>query len=601
MNAGDLLLGTLAGGALLLPGWLAARLARVPFPLLAGFGGSAVGLVLWILVLGALDLPLSPAALGLPWLGLTAGLGLRWQKSRPQPHAANSTGGSVWREDWPLLLPLAPILAVVAYRAGAQPLFGVDTIFRWNFLAEQMLAHRSLAFYPPVTAADYALYSWPDGIAPLVSSLYFWLYTAAGSARPGLTAPLVVLQFLLLAGAVYSLGRRDFSPRAGAGGVALLACSPLVAWACAMGQETGLTALAFVGLLLYLPRTRAEETPGLLVAAGVAAALGALAREYGLVLPIFGLALAAARRLSPRAIALFAAVAAIAILPWYLRNAVRTGNPLFDLSIGGVFPTNAIHQLLQGCYQRAFGWAHVPPAAAPLLAINSLAGSAGLLAGAVFLFRRSAASLAAAGLVLLLWAASVSYTAAGFTYSLRVLSPALALGACLGGAVLARAVPGRRYRTGVAVALTLFATDAALRTLVLPANVHRLPVDRWLATGRALHDYHERPIYREFVRIAGRDRLLVLGPNALLTRLGAHTVPLWSPEVRFLFDPALSPAEIGRRLRAARIGFALLNTGAVNECFLAHSPFFRDPAGALTTAWSDGDMVLLRVNDPAAP
>jgi hypothetical protein len=368
-----------------------------------------------------------------------------------------------------------------------------------------------------------------------------------------------------------------------------------------MGQETGLTSLAFVGLLLYLPRTRAEETPGLLIAAALAAALGALAREYGLVLPVFGLALAAARRLSLRAIGLFAAIAAIAILPWYLRNALRTGNPLFDLGLGGVFPTNEIHQLLQGCYQRAFGWANVPPEAAPLFAINTFAGTAGLVAGAVFLFRPAAPSLAAAGLAILLWVASVGYTAAGFTYSLRVLSPALVIGACLGGAVLARLIPGRRHLAGVAVALALFATDAALRTLVLPANVHRLPADRWLATGRALHDYHERPIYREFVRVAGRDRLLVLGPNALLTRLGARTVPLWSPEVRFLFDPALPPAEIGHRLRAAGIGFVLLNTGAVNECFLGHSPFFRDPAGALTTAWSDGDMVLLKVNDRAAP
>jgi hypothetical protein len=41
-----------------------------------------------------------------------------------------------------------------------------------------------------------------------------------------------------------------------------------------------------------------------------------------------------------------------------------------------------------------------------------------------------------------------------------------------------------------------------------------------------------------------------------------------------------------------------LNTGAVNECFLAHSPFLRDPAGTLTTLWSDGDMVLLKLNDP---
>ena len=70
---------------------------------------------------------------------------------------------------------------------------------------------------------------------------------------------------------------------------------------------------------------------------------------------------------------------------------------------------------------------------------------------------------------------SVAYTAAGFIYSLRVLSPALALAAVLGGAALAHWVPARRWRDGVALGLTVFAVDAALRTLTLPANVYRVP------------------------------------------------------------------------------------------------------------------------------
>jgi hypothetical protein len=339
----------------------------------------------------------------------------------------------------------------------------------------------------------------------------------------------------------------------------------------------------------------------MVVAAGLAAGLGALAREYGLALPLFGLALGFARKLSRRSLGLFAVTAAVAALPWYARNWHRTGNPLFDLNLGGLFPTNPVHGLLADCFQRAFGWAHVPPEAPQLVAINALVGLLGLAAGLVLLRRSAAALLAAAGLVIAIWFASVGYTAAGFTYSLRVLSPALVLGAVLGGAALARVVPGRRLLTGVAFGLTLFAVDAALRTLVLPANIYRVPPARWFATGRALHDYHERPVYAELARRAGSSRLLVLGPNALLTRQGARTAPLWSPEVKFVFDAALSPAEITRRLRAAGFGFVLLNTGTVNECFLAHGPFFRDPAGMLTPVWSDGDMVLLRINDRATP
>jgi hypothetical protein len=54
-------------------------------------------------------------------------------------------------------------------------------------------------------------------------------------------------------------------------------------------------------------------------------------------------------------------------------------------------------------------------------------------------------------------------------------------------------------------------------------------------------------------------------------------------------------------LAPAGFGFVLLNTGPANECFLSHSTFFRDPAGALATVWSDGDRVLLKVNDSRAP
>lgn len=601
MTPVDLALSLLGLAILIAPGWWLARHFEVPQPLLAGFTASAVVLLNLILALDALGLRLAFVTLGTTWaLATGIALALTWAQRR-RTGADSASLAFAWSEHWPLCLPLLPMMLVVIYRAAAQPLFGIDAVFRWNFLAEQMLAHGSLAFYPPVTTAHFELYAWPDGIAPVVSTLYFWLYALADGTRPVLTAPLVVFQFALLVIVVHALGRRYFSPRAGAIAGALLACSPLVGWATAMGQETGLTALATAALLLYLPRTRTEETPGAIVAAGLAAALAALAREYGLALPVFGLALCAARRLSGRAISLFCLVVVLTTLPWYARNWFRTGNPLFDLAVGGLFPVNEVHAWLNTCYQREFGWSHLPPEAASLVLVNAAAGLLGLAAGALLYFRNARSLLAAAGLVTAIWIVSVGYTAAGFIYSLRVLSPALVLGAVLGGAALARWIPGRRHLAGIVAGLTLFAGDAALRTLTLPANVHRLPPDRWLAVGRAVHDYHARPIYAELARIAGRKRMLVLGPNALLTRHGARTVPLWSPEVRFVFDASLAPAEIARRLRVAGIGFVLLNTGAVNECFLARSVFFREPQGTLATVWSDGDMVLLKVNDPRAP
>ena len=63
--------------------------------------------------------------------------------------------------------------------------------------------------------------------------------------------------------------------------------------------------------------------------------------------------------------------------------------------------------------------------------------------------------------------------------------------------------------------------------------------------------------------------------------------------------PDMDGFEVARRLRAAGIGFVLLTQGEVNARFLARSAFFRDPAGTLQPAWSDPDLVLLRVNPPS--
>jgi hypothetical protein len=333
-----------------------------------------------------------------------------------------------------------------------------------------------------------------------------------------------------------------------------------------------------------------------LLFAALAAGLGALAREYGLVLPVFGLALCATRRLSVRAGVIFGATAAAAILPWYARNWVHTGNPLFGLPVDRWFPGNEVHRWMNESFLVEFGWAALPAEAPRLLLTNCLAGLLGVLAGARFGLRAAPALIVAIGISVALWAISIGYTAAGFITSLRVLNPALVIAAVLGGAALAHWIPERRHFAAIACGLTLFATDSALRALTLPANVYRVPIASWLSIGGAVQEYHNRPVYAELARIAGRQRMLVLGPNALLTQHGARTVPLWSPEVRFLFTDTLPPPAVAQRLREAGIGFVLLNTGSANERFLARSRFFRDPEGTMRTVWSDGEMVLLQVN-----
>lgn len=585
----SLFVGTLALGLLMAPGWLLAARRRIPWPALVGFIGGAVFLENIVLLLDATGLGLSLRTLGVAWGAVLIAAVVAARHRGPAGAAFGPAPG--WRENWMFWLPIIPVLAAVSYRAIAHPLFGVDTFFRWNRLATLMFTQHTLAFYPPVTPADYAQYAWPDGIPPTVSTLYLGAYLVAGAIRPQVTAPIVLAQYLLLLVAVYALARREFGARAGAFACVLVAGTPMIAWATCMGQETGLTALSLTALLYYLPHDRQEERPGLVVAAALAAGLGALAREYALVFPLLGLGVGLARRLSLRSLTLFATVALAVVAPWYLRNWVRTGNPLFNHPLTGWFPVNEAQVVLIQTYREIYGIARQWNANWGSLPCNCWAALGGGFLGALWHFRQARALVLSAGVVIGLWVLSVSYTGAGFTSSLRVLSPALALGAVLGGAVCARWIPGRRLLAGAILALTFVGFDSALRALVLPADPYRMRPAAWFQADHFLEVYRHRPLYREIALRAAGSRVLVHSLHTELATQGARVVPVWSPDVAFLFDPQVGFDAAARRLRALGIDYVAVQTDWINQRYLMKSRFFREaPAARLHLLVDTGDL-----------
>ncbi len=603
------LAGLVALALLTAPGaWLAHRRA-LPLPVLAGFLLGSAALCTGMLALQLAGAPLTLAALAGLWLTATA-LIVRLERRPPgisapppatptlnaQPSTLNFSS-----LDAQLLLPLLrpfpllaliPLLAVLAWRATAHPLFGVDTGFRWNLLAGQMLAQHSLDFYPPHRDADFLLYVWPDGIPPLVSSLYFSAYALLGRAARAATAPLVLAQFLLLLAATAALARRYFSARAAVFAVALLAVTPLAGWAATMGHETGFTALSLVALLLYLPRNRAEETPAALLAAGLAAAVGALAREYGWAFVAFGFALALTRRLSPRALASFLAPALLLALPWYARNAILTGNPLFNHALAGLFPVNAAHERLMLIYRDVYRFLPQLLEHPTVLLENNFAVLLAGALGAALFFRRAPAFVFSAVLVVALWLLSIRDTAAGLANSLRVLAPACAVLAVLGGAACERLLPPARR----ALTLILFAAlalDAALRALTLPNNTYRLAPARWLDVDAYTAAYEDRPIYHELARLTAGTRVLALGPNVYLAPLGMDVISPWAPSVSFLFDASLSPAAARARLYATGVRYLLVAKSTTNQTYLAAAPAFADATAAELVPVLDRDNLIL--------
>jgi hypothetical protein len=632
----------LLASGLPLPGYLLGRIVRSSTPWLSAFLGSAVLLFYLVLALDAFRVPLGPTSVaaglaalnGLLFLlarksSITATLvsdhAARDTKNSPRNskpgacHDLNDTGladmggtpmprgtgvppvGPIQRHpepdsrrtrwlpqgtDWLWLLAAGAGFASIAVRAVVEPLSGWDNLFRWDFLARQMLRLGTLAFYPPMTANDFLHYGWCDGIPPLVPVLNFWTYLSAGQTAALATAPRVVGEAALLFYGVGRLASGLWGERAAWPARAALATSAVLLWGVAMGQETGLTALTLIAMFVFLDEHGRSGARADLFWAGLAAGTGALCREYGLVWPVFGLIALAGQGGLRAGWKVFSVTAALVAAPWYLRNWILTGNPLYSLDLAGLFPTNAVyaeHMRLASQHFGIFVNLELIPSLLLLLVIG-----AGLLVGLAAWGARRGPRPAAplvVGIVVVgaLWLWSVNQTMGGWNYSTRVLTPALALTAVLAGAALVR-LTGWPRRIA-ACALLLFAGDAAFPALHLPNNPTPPPEvlfsGQWRDFGRVVAARNALLWWDALAARAGESEIVVDHPDifALVAR-GAHAVPLTSPQVAFLFDDRLPFAEAVARCRQARVRFFILpDITLQTEAIVPQHAFFRDLCG----------------------
>jgi len=583
---GNLLFLPLLAGGLLVPGWLLGRALRTPAGAVGALLGSAALLMNLVLALDALDVALTGAHLALSLAVLCALLGLiaRFRSSASPVALRPTTDNFRWRRYHWFLVPAALGFGAIALRATLEPLSGFDTSFRWDFLARQMLRVGSLHFYPPISADDFLHYGWCDGIAPLVSSLYFWAYLSLGQMAAWATTPIVIGQALLLFWAVYQLAARRANAAAGCAAIAILATSGVLLWGVAMGQETGLTALSLIAMFLFIERHRDDPSAHWLIWAGVAAGTGALAREYGLAFAALGGLALAGQRVPRRGWLEFVLTVAVVALPWFARNWLKTGNPLYGHALGGLFPVNPV----SAEYYRVVGQSHgLGAEASPLFELAVLLGGlAGVplalgCAGAVTLRRQRGPWLAAIVCVVGLWLWSISQTSGGAVYSLRVLTPALALGAVLGGPLLGRWAASRRG--GILYGLlTVLALDASARSFFLPTEPDvawtRLCTPAWRDFGTMTARWRGGPNWAALADAADGRQIVVSDPvfHAILTARGAKPVPLFSPAVRFLFEPGADFSARLARLRAQQMRFIVVaRHNDITDRQLALHPFFQ--------------------------
>jgi len=502
------------------------------------------------------------------------------------------------------------ILGALMFRSWIQPLMGLDCPVRWNLLARRMLELKNLDFYPPLSSEDFRIYTFPDSISPILSGVYWWFYAAVGAVDERLSSVFIVLQGIVIAAFVFLLSRRMASSRAAFFAVGVLAAAPLAFSSLVIGQETGLLSIAILGSMYYLASGEDEdlEWPSVFVA-GLSVALGALAREYGWALLPFGLLLLRRRRATARLYVLFFLTVVVLAGPWYLRTWILSGNPLYPLSVAGLFPVNPVYSAYLAENSRFHGvmtyslgnWLKLVGMVLHQAPLQFLA-----LIFCLFL-RRCRSLLWGAGLFTGLWILSIGYTLGGVEYSMRVLGPAVALLSVGAGISIdrwvsrkvgSRGFSSKRLQWGVSIGIAALMLRALVFDALYPRSPNSLPPGRWFRAAVEHQEYQyrcesiERECSRYFPAGVGILNYDAYSHAGLMDSVNP-SILVWSPEMGLLFDPELDGTEIRHALMQKGVGGVIYFPPGRHSPLLELSSFFRrDRENWIPLAAVSGSVVL---------
>jgi hypothetical protein len=182
------------------------------------------------------------------------------------------------------------------------------------------------------------------------------------------------------------------------------------------------------------------------------------------------------------------------------------------------------------------------------------------------------------------WIQSIGYTSGGLEISTRVLSPVWVVLSITGAGILEPLTRRAWWRAALVAAILLCQIWTAAQGVFYPDNPLSLPLVQWRQRAfQRVKPPVEFQIRDQVSKVfPPGSRILSDGPylHAALIDKGIEVVPIWSPEVRFLFSS--SPEESERQLRSLRVVSVTYCPISLSTDFMVSmSPFY----ASLTQRW----------------
>ena len=199
------------------------------------------------------------------------------------------------------------------------------------------------------------------------------------------------------------------------------------------------------------------------------------------------------------------------------------------------------------------------------------------IAGGILNFRKHGYLIAIALLLTAVWIQAAGYTSGGVENSIRVLSPAMVTLSILGAGALQRWVERAGLMNLAVAVIILCQVWTAGHGVFYPSDPLSIPMSQWRESAfqaiPAPIEFQLREALSNSLRAGSRIVSDNAYLHAALIEKGIEVVPVWSPEVSFLFSATAQ--EASDRLEALGIAGVGYYPQSLNTTYLiSASPFY---------------------------